>query len=93
MEARARALLLILPLLIAAAAVAVFAEGQEAPRRTTRAEHFSRLIGGPVELDPLHDAAVFRPVYAGSDQLSSPWPSVPVNGLHPGGGSGDALRP
>jgi hypothetical protein len=77
MESRARVLLLILPLLLAAAATTLFAEKRAAPRRMIPAESFSHLLGGPVELDP----------------LPSPWPSVSTNGLHPGGGSGDALRP
>lgn len=93
MEARARALLLILPLLIAAAAAALFAERQAAPRRTAWTESFSRLVGGPVELDPIPDGAASRSGYAASDLPSSPWPRVPVNGPGTDGGAGDALRP
>jgi hypothetical protein len=77
MEGSARVLRLILPLLLVAALAALFAEKRAVPRRRTWAESFSHLLGGPVELDP----------------MSSPLPSVSTNGLHPGGGSGDALRP
>lgn len=93
MEARARALLLILPLLLAAAATALVAEGWAAPRRANRSESFSHLVGGPVELDSFLDDEAYHRRYTGSDLLDFPWPSVPATGPRTGEGSDDALQP
>lgn len=89
MERRARSLLLLLPLLIAAVAAVLFAEGRAAPRRATRAESFSHLLGGPVEFGAIPDRADYHPWYATSERLSSARPDAPDASRE----DGDAFHP